>query len=87
VVKWHDNSIVYVASNNLTHEPVQMASRHIKGSSSVPVSQSFLIKRYNEGMSGVDLMDRLLASYRPSLRGKKISQYKREQKNLKLFNK
>jgi len=71
VVKWYDNSLVSVASNNLTHEPVQTANRRVKGSSNVAVNQPFLIRQYNEGMGGVDLMDRLLASYRPCIRGKK----------------
>jgi len=71
VLKWHDNSVVSVASNHLTHQPVQTANRRVKGSSSVPVTQPFMVRRYNEGMGGVDLMDRLLASYRPSIRGKK----------------
>jgi DNA excision repair protein ERCC-6 len=30
-----------------------------------------LISKYNAGMGGVDLLDRLLGQYRPSIRGKK----------------
>ena len=35
------------------------------------VQQPHLIHAYNQGMGGVDLTDRMLASYRPSIRGKK----------------
>ena len=71
VVKWYDNSIVCAASNKFTHEPVQTTSRRVKGQSNIAVKQPYIIRRYNEGMGGVDLMDRLLASYRPVIRGKK----------------
>ena len=71
IVKWHDNSVVSLASNCLTHEPVQTVNRRVKGNSNVAVTQPHIVKRYNEGMGGVDLMDRLLSSYRPLVRGKK----------------
>lgn len=71
VVKWNDNSIVNVASNFLTHIPLQSASRRVKGQSQTLVQQPFVIRQYNESMGGVDLFDRLLASYRPGIRGKK----------------
>ena len=35
------------------------------------VSQPNVVACYNKGMGGVDLMDRALADYRPSIRGKK----------------
>ena len=35
------------------------------------VTQPHLIHLYNKGMGGVDLMDRLLSSYRPMIRGTK----------------
>lgn len=71
IAKWNDNAVVNVASNCYTHEPVLSVSRRVKGSSQVTVSQPHLVRRYNEGMGGVDLMDRLLAGYRPTVRGKK----------------
>lgn len=71
VTKWHDNAVVNVASNCYTHEPVLSVTRRVKGSSQVAVTQPHLVKRYNDGMGGVDLMDRLLAAYRPTIRGKK----------------
>ena len=70
IVKWNDNSIVHVASNCMTHEPVQVAKRRV-GKNLVSVPQPFLVKKYNEGMGGVDLLDRLLGAYRPTIRSKK----------------
>ncbi|KFM75498.1 PiggyBac transposable element-derived protein 3, partial [Stegodyphus mimosarum] len=37
----------------------------------IDIPQPYLIKMYNEGMGGVDLLDRLLGSYRPTFRSKK----------------
>ena len=37
----------------------------------VQLQQPHLTNAYNQGKGGVDLMDRMLASYRPSIRGKK----------------
>lgn len=71
IVKWNDNSVVTLASNCLTHEPLHTANRRVKGNANVAVTQPHVVRRYNEGMGGVDLMDRLLGSYRPMIRGKK----------------
>ena len=71
VCKWNDNSIVSIASNHETHVPFHEATRRVKRSSNVKVKQPYLVHKYNEGMGGVDLMDRLLATYRPGIRGKK----------------
>jgi len=43
----------------------------VKGNSQVSVTQPRLVQRCNKSMGGVDLMDRLLAAYRPTIRGKK----------------
>lgn len=70
VSKWHDNSIVHVASTHLSHEPLKDARRWGKrGLNAVP--QPFSVHKYNQGMGGVDLFDRLLSSYRPIIRSKK----------------
>jgi len=71
IAKWNDNAVVNVASNCFTHEPVLSVTRRVKESSQVSVTQPHLVRRYNEGMDGLDLMDRLLAAYRPTIRGKK----------------
>ena len=71
VVKWMDNSTVCIASNSLTHEPTHVVRRYVKPNPNHSVQQPHIIHQYNSGMGGVDVMDRLLASYRPMLRGKK----------------
>jgi hypothetical protein len=71
MLKWQDNLVVAIASNSYNHLPVQFALRYVSNSQSYEqVSQPNLITLYNKGMGGVDVMDRLLSSYRP-LRGKK----------------
>ena len=71
VCKWHDNSVVNVASNYFTHEPVKKVSRYVSGKGKISVPQPHLLNLYNQGMGGIDLMDRLLGSYRPMIRAKK----------------
>lgn len=70
IAKWFDNSVVHIASNNLTHEPILTAKRRV-GREQINVPQPFLIKRYNQGMGGVDALDRLLQAYRPHIISKK----------------
>jgi DNA excision repair protein ERCC-6 len=71
-VRWNDNSVVTIGSNHLSHSPLGKAKRYSrKDKKRVDISQPHLIKRYNEGMGGVDLLDRLLGTYRPQLRSKK----------------
>ncbi|KAL3244290.1 hypothetical protein MRX96_018912 [Rhipicephalus microplus] len=68
----YDNAVVTVSSNHLSREPVGSAKRFSRRSNKkVDIPQPYLIKKYNEGMGGVDVMDRLLGSYRPRLRRKK----------------
>ena len=69
--KWNDNSVVTVASNCQTHTLVHEVQSRVKGQPVNNVQQPHLIHAYNQGMGGVDLLDRMLASYRPSIRGKK----------------
>lgn len=70
VSKWNDNSVVHAMSTVHTDEPVQSAKRWAKGEIK-HITQPYLIKRYNQGMGGVDVYDRLLGSYRPRVRAKK----------------
>ena len=70
VAKWNDNSIVIIHSNYSTHEPLHKCKRRVKGAT-LDVPQPHLISTYNKGMGGVDLLDRLSTSYKPSIRGKK----------------
>ena len=70
LAKWHDSSIVTIASNWETHMPVRKVKRRVKGGEK-EVDQPHVFSSYNKGMGGVDLLDRLSAYYRPSIRGKK----------------
>ena len=62
VAKWHDNSIVTIASNWENHEPVHKVRRRVKGGEK-QVPQPHLVHSYNKGMGGVNLMDRLAECY------------------------
>ena len=62
--------IIHLASNWLNHDPIQSARRRV-GRNIVNVPQPHVIRRYNDGMGGVDLLDRLLSSYRPTIKAKK----------------
>ena len=70
VAKWNNNLIVHVCSNYSPHEPLHKCKRRAKGST-LKVPQPHLISTYNKGMSSVDLLAHLSASYRPSIKGKK----------------
>ena len=69
--KWNDNSIANIASNFATHQPLQKVSQRVKRNPNTSVDMPMLDKPYNNGMGGVDVMDRLLGSYRLSIHGKK----------------
>ena len=69
--KWNDNYVVNIGSNHVSHLLVQTVKRRVKKDSNVSITQPQLIKKYNLGMGGVDVMDRLLGSYRPITQGKK----------------
>ena len=43
----------------------------MEGKGQMQVSQSSVLKAYNEGMGGVNIIDRLLESYRPATTMKK----------------
>ncbi|KRZ05321.1 PiggyBac transposable element-derived protein 3 [Trichinella zimbabwensis] len=70
IVKWNDNAIVKIASNFMTHSPLRSTQRRVKGQR-IEVPMPNIVRSYNIGMGGVDLLDRLAAAYRPSIRGKK----------------
>lgn len=72
ICRWNDNAVVTVASNHQTHEPISNTKRYSKSAKKkIDITQPALIKYYNEGMGGVDVLDKLLSSYRPQLRNKK----------------
>ena len=71
VTQWRDNAIVTVGTNYSNVHPVKKVQRWVKGQGRTQVEMPLLIDDYNKGMGGVDTMDQLLGSYRPTLRSKK----------------
>ena len=72
ICHWKDSDVVTMTSNYLTHESDTKTKRfcHTQKKKKY-VSQRNLIKMYNEGMGDVDLLERLLGTYRPLFRSKK----------------
>lgn len=71
-VRWNDNNVVTVMSNCEGVLPTQTVSRYSsKLKQKISVQQPRMISSYNLYMGGVDVLDRLLSAYRPSLRSKK----------------
>ncbi|KRX60061.1 PiggyBac transposable element-derived protein 3 [Trichinella sp. T9] len=70
VAKWYDNSIVRIASNFLTHRPLRNTQRRVKGQR-IEVQMPNIIRSYNTGIGGVDLLYRRAAAYRPTIRSEK----------------
>lgn len=70
-MRWNENSVVTVASNHFVVKPLQTAHRRMKGQKSKSVKQPNAIRMYKQGMGGVDVLDRILSTYRPRLRAKK----------------
>ena len=69
--KWNDNSIVNIGCNFLSHITIETVTRRVKSEPDARTTQCQLIKQYNNCMGGVGVMDRLLGSYHPMIRGKK----------------
>ncbi|KRZ65680.1 PiggyBac transposable element-derived protein 3 [Trichinella papuae] len=69
-VKWNDDAIVNIASNYMTHSPLRTDQRRVKGQrTEMPIPN--LVRSYNIGIGGVDLLYRLAAAYHPIIIGKK----------------
>lgn len=72
VCKWNDNSVVTVASNTETVEPLHKVKRFSQELKRfVHIEQPSVIRQYNENMGGVDRSDQNIGLYRTSIRGKK----------------
>ena len=71
LTSWNDNSVCQVISNCHQVEPIGKVHEWVKGQWEIQVSQPDVIKAYNEGTGGADMMDRLLESYRPATTIKK----------------
>lgn len=71
-VRWNDNSVVTVMTNNSTVLPIVPAKRYNrKERKEISIPQPNLIHQYNKHMGGVDLHDNGIANYRIAIKGKK----------------
>lgn len=71
-VRWKDNSIVTIMSNEFGTFPLQKAKRYsVQDKQKIDIDQPYLISQYNKFMGGVDILDKRVANYRISIRGKK----------------
>ena len=65
-----DGNVYFCKWNDTVHIPFSHTKQRVKKDKDCSVTQQNLIKEYNIGMGGVDVLDRLLCSYRPTIRGK-----------------
>lgn len=71
-VRWKDNSVVTMLSNEYGVAPIRQAVRYsAKEKKKVEIPQPNVIHCYNRFMGGVDQMDNNVANYRIGFRGKK----------------
>lgn len=72
IARWKDNSVVTVASNIHSLNPISMASRYSRiENKRVGIPRPNVIAQYNCFMGGTDQMDANLGTYRTGIRGKK----------------
>lgn len=72
LVKWVDNRSVHTASNFVGVQPTDRVNRWCKKEKKYQeIDRPRIIKKYNEAMGGVDLLDRLISLYRITIKSKK----------------
>ncbi|XP_037943670.1 piggyBac transposable element-derived protein 3-like [Teleopsis dalmanni] len=72
VISWQDNSLVTIATNFESMEPMNSARRYNRTLQKyVNLPQPHAIANYNLHMGGVDMADNAISNYRISIRGKK----------------
>ena len=71
-VRWKDNKVITVISSKYGLNPTAKTKRYIKEKKGqVVIEQHQCIKKYNEGMGGVDRLDQNIATYMTAHRSKK----------------
>ena len=72
VVRWNDNNIVNVVSNQFGVQSLQNAGRWSRQEGQrLRIPQPFVVNPYNQTMGGVDRMDQNIDKYRIGIRSKK----------------
>lgn len=72
LVKWRDSSVVTMATNYDSVQPIGAVSRWSSSKKEkVKVAQPSVFGTYNNGMGGVDLLDQTANNYRIGIRSKK----------------
>lgn len=71
MIRWHDNSVVTIASNFGTVEEGRVQRWSQNQHKIVSVSQPTMFRLYNQGMGGVDQLDQQVACYRTRIRQRK----------------
>lgn len=71
-VRWHDNNIVTLLSNEYGVQPIRKAQRYsVAAKKRISIDQPNVIHKYNTFMGGVDRLDANIGVYRIAIRGKK----------------
>ena len=72
IVQWKDNKVVFMGSNFSNIEPTKKVKLFIqRDKKRIDCVQPFCFYLYNQGMGGVDLLDRFISQYQPSIQAKK----------------
>ncbi|KRY23554.1 PiggyBac transposable element-derived protein 2 [Trichinella patagoniensis] len=69
IAKWHNNSIVRIASNFMTHRLLRNTHGRVKGQR-IEVQMLNIVRSYNTSMGRIGLLDKLAGAYRPTIRCK-----------------
>ena len=63
IVQWKDNTVDYIGSSFSNIEPTKLVKRYSqKEKKKIEFVQSVCFHQYNQGMGGVNLLDRFIAN-------------------------
>ena len=72
IVQWKDNKVVYLGPNFSKIQPTKIVKRYSqREKKKTSCVQPFCFYQYNQGMGGVDLLDRFISQYKPTIQAKK----------------
>ena len=68
MVQWKENNFVYLGLNFSNMEPTKIGKRYSqREKKKISCVQPFWFYQYNQGMGGVDVLDRFISQYRPTI--------------------